>query len=45
MDSVKRFYYPELLYEDTVSENARIFIEKGLEQEMKEKFKKLNLTE
>lgn len=55
MDSVKRFYYPELLYEDTVSENARVFIEKGLEQEMKaryenmqkmkEEFKKLNLTE
>lgn len=54
MDSIKRFYYPELIYEDVVSKNARIFIEKGLAQEMsdryqnmeemEEEFKKLKLT-
>ena len=41
MDSVKRFYYPELLYEDMVSENARIFIGKGLEQEMASRYKNI----
>ena len=55
MDSLKRFYYPELLYEDIVSENIKIFIGKGLNQEMsdryvnmeemKKEFQKLGLKE
>ena len=55
MDSLKRFYYPELLYEDIVSENIKIFIGKGLRQErsdryvnmeeMKKEFEKLGLKE
>ena len=55
MDSMKRFYYPELLYKDIVSENMKIFIGKGLSQEMsdryvnmeemKKEFEKLGLRE
>ena len=41
MDSLKRFYYPELIYEDYVSRKIRKIIEKGMNMERKERYENI----
>ena len=38
MDASKRFHYPELLFEDGISDNMKKFLEKGLALEKKDRF-------
>ena len=45
MDSLKRFYYPELIYEDYVSRKIRKIIEKGINMERKERYENIEELE
>ena len=45
MDSLERFYYPELMYKDYVSEKIRRIIEKGMNMERKERYKNIEELE
>ena len=45
MDSLERFYYPELMYKDYVSEKIRRIIEKGMNMEKKERYKNIEELE
>ena len=45
MDSLKRFYYPELIYEDYVSRKIRKIIEKGMNMERKERYENIEELE
>ena len=38
MDASKRFHYPELLFEDGISDNVKKLLEKGLALEKKDRF-------
>ncbi|MBF1333927.1 MAG: serine/threonine protein kinase, partial [Leptotrichia sp.] len=45
MDSLERFYNPELMYKDYVSEKIRRVIEKGMNMERKERYKNIEELE
>lgn len=45
MDSLKRFYYPELIYEDYVSKKIRKIIDKGMSMERKERYENIEELE
>ena len=45
MDSLKRFYYPELIYEDYVSRKIKKIIEKGMKMERKERYENIEELE
>ena len=45
MDSLKRFYYPELMYKNYVSEKIRRVIEKGMNMERRRRYRNIEELE